>query len=338
MRFKLRRLVCSVSWSLSLLYSFSSFADADQFSIRGRVPALSTLNIETFALRPDGRYLFYASNGSSSWGAVDLQNMAFLNDSEVTVDAEIVEMSFVGDSVLVVVTKEGVQRFNVSTPYDPEEQTGDFEIDTGSLSQEVVSACVDSNSGRAFLLEVDASSEIDHFLRVVSGSSEVERVSWRTLFGTDSASGAGFAASRRPFLIRCTDENIIIFARSTLTDDEDDNKFFIGRVPIGSPSTESSIFDVSDVSELDNYDLVDYNVSPDGANVILVYEEQNTEESLDGAKAVRVNVSGATLETASVILAKMFKLSLLIKLTDKFFILSLSEKIPFWAKVRPIKF
>lgn len=267
MPFKLPKLAWSAilaGWLLSFPKTISAAEDG-VFSLKGQVPGLISIGVSHPVLRSDGRYLFYSN--SNSWSVLDLLDMVRKGSAAVSVNGTIQAMGLQNDNRLIVVTDEGIQYFDVTEVFDPEEEDTDYELPDLSIADRVVSGACVNDRGTVFYLEVgeDAGS---HRLRVIKNKTETNFVEWNSLFGDQSSDVDPLIGTS----ILCAKDYLLILAeyQTNKGAPEYKNDRFVSRINYDSPGSYEGIARIQDrinsfVSGLEpSREFEDYNLSEFG--------------------------------------------------------------------------
>lgn len=263
---------------LAKLLSFSPvFAiEENVFSFKGEVPGLRGQSIQHMALRPDGRYIFYSSSGANSWSAIDMLDMVTTIPEAVSVESRIQGIYLEGSDRLIVVTSDGVRYFDVSEPFDPEEEDSEFERDDSDTETQVIDSCIDKN-GRIFLLEEGDTDE--HLLRYIDNKSESGETEWENIFG---ALGGNRDVSDEvaPQDLRCAEDYVLVSAVEVEDDGDEYIDFYLAAVPISNPSGASGRFDFPENAggvleeDFEDFDLQDFGLDGNGERILLMFNAE----------------------------------------------------------------
>jgi hypothetical protein len=247
MLFKLLKSV----WIVSLV-ALPLKAEETASAYRGEVRGLESEAVRYADIRSDSRYLFYSS-GAASWNVIDLLD-GVRKGSAQTVKAAVKGLFLRNDSLLVVVTSDGIQHFDVEDVFEPELLSYEFDRPTDD-GTEVFKSCQDKN-GRVYFLETDNADQ-RHVLRYLNFQSQNDgEFSWSNLFSGSVPDSRDLL----PVSILCGANRVHIIAAYFETDPEERH---IASLTQTSPPSIST----AKISSTD-YIFDDVILSADGANLL----------------------------------------------------------------------
>lgn len=166
----------------AVVWSSVSYAVTYPFGIRNDIIGTQGKNIQSMAIRSDGRYLFHHASSSADLYVLDLQD--FAKDVRVaTLSNPIISVILLDDQRLAVVTTATVQYFNVAKPFEITEESSHFTQATSSTTTPI-EACSDG-SGQIYILETGSGTGLD-IVRKIRGVDSVETYAWSNLFSGTS--------------------------------------------------------------------------------------------------------------------------------------------------------
>ncbi len=246
---------------------YSQSVEVTEFGYRGKLQGLQSSRIQAWAIRPDGRYLFYATGGSS-FRALDLQDGVTVGSEEGTASAEILALHMKSQTIVYALSSEGVESFNVTKPFKPEDATSVYERDS---SKTVLDGCFDGDD-RAYFLE-SAQRAADREVRITQNSSIVARVNWNRLFSSDPE-------NITPSTIRCLNDGALVFATKSNRE-----KLYIARV--SEAGVVSASYDVD--ANYDDYKPIDFHLSTDNRYLLLLLKRRQSAGGTDDAIVLKMS-------------------------------------------------
>lgn len=259
----------------------AQFVEPPILGFRDRVSSL-TGSIRTAAIRSDGRYLFYARS-STSWTALDLEDGVTQSPVALNVQGSLITLLLASDNQLLAVTSRGIQYFDITEPFDPEEESTDYDRPS-TASGSVIDACIDRNQRVAILESPFESSKT--LLRLVSNKSELSSVSKSSVFTSRPGDYV-------PLKLFCTSDSIVLMALRTSTDDDDE--VYLVRFPLGSLSGSSSL----NVSQLETaYMVKDIVASTDGSRLWILFNKTTASGNRTDDSILR-SITPASLSVSS---------------------------------------
>ena len=204
MRFKLLSCVLKIAFivvNVAIFFKGSILADSPR-SYVGMLPALEGVNVKSFDLRSDARYLFY-STGSSSWNVVDLLDMNTLGSQNINSGSNVVDLFYRSSNELVVVSAKKIDLYDVTKVFKPELKSTSY---TFPQTTSPLDACVGENA-QIFVLEFDSFG--NSFVRVLSSDFRVlKTISWPDIFDSSGRPSQDLF----PIAIRCFKAGAIVLA------------------------------------------------------------------------------------------------------------------------------
>ncbi|MGA0164384.1 MAG: hypothetical protein ACO3LE_09125 [Bdellovibrionota bacterium] len=220
MRFRLLSCVLKIAFivvNFTIFFNVSLFANSPR-SYVGMLPALEGVNVKSFDLRSDARYLFY-STGSSSWNVVDLLDMTTLGPQNFNAGSNVVALFYRSSNELVVVSAKRIDLYDVTKVFKPELKSTSY---TFPSANSPLDACVGEN-GQIFVLEFDSLGNF--FVRVLSSNLNVlKTISWSTIFENSGRPSEDLF----PIAIRCFKAGAILVAEEERPSDASD--FWLGLI------------------------------------------------------------------------------------------------------------
>ena len=220
MRFKLLSCVLKIAFivvNVAIFFKGSILADSPR-SYVGMLPALEGVNVKSFDLRSDARYLFY-STGSSSWNVVDLLDMNTLGSQNINSGSNVVDLFYRSSNELVVVSAKKIDLYDVTKVFKPELKSTSY---TFPQTTSPLDACVGENA-QIFVLEFDSFG--NSFVRVLSSDFRVlKTISWPDIFDSSGRPSQDLF----PIAIRCFKAGAIVLAEEEVPNALSD--FWLGRI------------------------------------------------------------------------------------------------------------
>lgn len=277
---------CLISAVLVVVWASVSYAVTYPFGIRNDIIGTQGKNIQSMAIRSDGRYLFHHASSSADLYVLDLQD--FAKDVRVaTLSNPIVSVILLDDQRLAVVTTATVQYFNVSKPFDVTEESSHF-TQAASSTTTPAEACSDG-SGQIYILETATGTGLD-IVRKIKGVVSVETYAWSNLFSGTS--------DFHPVSLQCLDSTFFVLARKTGTRDVSGvSTSYESELRIGRPGAASTSISFDSL----NYSRRDFVLSPSKDQFLILFE-RNTSQSTSSDSIVDVlsTSSFASLTSKSV--------------------------------------
>lgn len=192
---------------------------------------------------------------------------------------------FDGPSRLIVATSKGVQYFDVSKPFKPEEESAKFEKSNDESAYSITEACLASEK-RVILLE--EKSDGNQRFKVVSGVSAVDTALWKDLYESKTISSVG---------LRCFGSRAYVFGTTQAFGTS--NRIFVKALDVGSLALGSNR-----VFSAESNDLIkDFHLTEKGDQIWLLFNRSpmpSANEALSDDSRIRV-VNASDLSVGALI-------------------------------------